>query len=487
MAADAARLEELVESISARLVRLEAISNKAEENKAAEDAEAVGSFTEEQIQVFKQAFDNFDGDSTGEISPTELGDVCKMLGTPVEAQMLEKIMDEVDENSDGVVDFPEFLGMMRKIISNEGDNEGVGAMKMKTLSHYGREALLRWIRNDPNELDGDVTGPAVSGPRRGARRLLMNRMFEWMIYFVILLAAVLSGVQTYPAFHNHIVIETIEHASLIIFIVEIVIKLMAESAGKTHHFFKDGWNTFDFIIVFFLAAMIPFSNGQYDAVRLVRLLRAFRLLKATRVLPKLGLVVETLITSASSVMYIAMFLMLIGYIFAIIGTGPLHDPHPHPRTRMRSWQTALTVRTCTGTSTFRYNDPFHFGNLGTSMLTLFRMSTLDDWTDIMYANMYGCDWGDYIGTVSRDTKPCESEKFGLASVAFCVAFVTLSSFLMLNLFIGVITGAMAEAKDEMYRRKKENARLALAQRMRGKTKRREEKAAKQAAEEMSRE
>lgn len=54
---------------------------------------------------------------------------------------------------------------------------------------------------------------------------------------------------------------------------------------------------------------------------------------------------------------------------------------------------------------------------------------------------------------------------------------------MLNLFIGVITSSMAEAKDEMYRRKKENARLALAQRMRGKTKRKEEKAAQQALQE----
>eukprot|EP01050_Picozoa_sp_SAG11_P020185 SAG11_NODE_3359_length_2501_cov_1.511657_4_plen_90_part_01 len=44
-------------------------------------------------------------------------------------------------------------------------------------------------------------------------------------------------------------------------------------------------------------------------------------------------------------------------------------------------------------STFRDNDPFHFGNLGLAMLTLFRCSTGDDWTDIMYFQAYSCAFG----------------------------------------------------------------------------------------------
>ena len=45
---------------------------------------------------------------------------------------------------------------------------------------------------------------------------------------------------------------------------------------------------------------------------------------------------------------------------------------------------------------FAKNDPMHFGNLQLSLLTLFRASTLDDWTDIMYVNMYGCDRHEYV-------------------------------------------------------------------------------------------
>ena len=44
-----------------------------------------------------------------------------------------------------------------------------------------------------------------------------------------------------------------------------------------------------------------------------------------------------------------------------------------------------------GIEFFRQNDPWHFGNVGLAMLTLFRMATLEDWTDVMYINIYGCD------------------------------------------------------------------------------------------------
>ena len=39
---------------------------------------------------------------------------------------------------------------------------------------------------------------------------------------------------------------------------------------------------------------------------------------------------------------------------------------------------------------FKENDPWHFGTLHISLLTLFRCATLEDWTDVMYINMHGC-------------------------------------------------------------------------------------------------
>ena len=44
-----------------------------------------------------------------------------------------------------------------------------------------------------------------------------------------------------------------------------------------------------------------------------------------------------------------------------------------------------------GVFLFRGNDPVHFQDLSTSLLTLFRVVTLEDWTDVMYIQMYGSD------------------------------------------------------------------------------------------------
>ena len=68
--------------------------------------------SEEQISEFKEAFDLFDKDGDGRITATELGTVMKNLGqSPSEAE-LRDMVNEVDENSDGTIDFQEFLNML---------------------------------------------------------------------------------------------------------------------------------------------------------------------------------------------------------------------------------------------------------------------------------------------------------------------------------------------------------------------------------------
>ena len=58
--------------------------------------------------------------------------------------------------------------------------------------------------------------------------------------------------------------------------------------------------------------------GAVRVLRILRLLRALRILRAAKVFPQLTLVLETLIRSISSVVYIWLFLLLISYIFAIV-------------------------------------------------------------------------------------------------------------------------------------------------------------------------
>ena len=86
---------------------------------------------------------------------------------------------------------------------------------------------------------------------------------------------------------------------LIIFILEIVIKMIAEG-NKPLHFFTDAWNVFDFLIV--AVGLMPFGGNAITALRLVRLLRVLKLVRA---LPKLRILVMGLLLSMSSIAYVA--------------------------------------------------------------------------------------------------------------------------------------------------------------------------------------
>ena len=79
-----------------------------------------------------------------------------------------------------------------------------------------------------------------------------------------------------------------------------------------------------------------------------------------------------------------------------------------------------------GQQLFHAHDPQHWGNLGISLLTLFRIVTLEDWTDVMYTAM---------------------ELHPLAWIYF-VSFVIMGTFVIINLFIAVVLNNLDEAKAE---------------------------------------
>lgn len=78
----------------------------------------VSKLTDEQISEIKEAFQLFDKDGSGYISSKELGMVMRSLGQNPTEQELMDMINEVDVDGSGTVDFPEFLDMMAKKIQN---------------------------------------------------------------------------------------------------------------------------------------------------------------------------------------------------------------------------------------------------------------------------------------------------------------------------------------------------------------------------------
>lgn len=240
-----------------------------------------------------------------------------------------------------------------------------------------------------------------------------SKLFQNFVTFAIIVAGVLVGIATYPDFYarHEGILELLNLIVLIVFIIEIVVKLLAEG-NKPWRYFMDAWNIFDFIIV--AAAFLPFGGSSVAILRLLRLLRVLKLIKA---LPKLQMLVGALLKSIPSMGYVSILLLLLFYIYAVAGVF-----------------------------FFSENDPIHFSDLQTSMLSLFRVVTLEDWTDIMYINMFGCENYGYDGNMDLCTNSVAS---AAGSVTFFVSFVLIGTMIFLNLFIGVIMNGMDEAKAEM--------------------------------------
>jgi len=241
------------------------------------------------------------------------------------------------------------------------------------------------------------------------RRVRDSRWFETFIISVIVAAGIIVGLETsreLMARHGGL-LHFLDRLILWIFVLEILVKMGAEGR-KPWRYFKSGWNIFDFTIV--AVCFLPFG-GEWAAV--MRLARIFRTLRLVTAVPRLQVLVAALLHSIPSMFYVSILLALHFYIYAVMGTF-----------------------------FFRGNDPGHFGDLGLSFLTLFRVVTLEDWTDVMYTAIYGSHVYPAQGAIPVGPEP---HAFGVLAVLYFVTFVIIGGMVMINLFIGVILNSMSEA------------------------------------------
>ena len=249
--------------------------------------------------------------------------------------------------------------------------------------------------------------------------LSRSNFFNQFIIGTILLTGVVVGVQTYKDFaeENATVLNFLDQTILVIFTIEALIKILAEG-HRPFNYFKNPWNVFDFAIVAacLLEPFLQLGGAFLPILRLARILRVLRLITA---IPKLQLLVTCLLKSLPSMFYVSILLFLLFYVYG-----------------------AMAV------FLFGENDPIHFRNLQTSILSLFRVVTLEDWTDVMYINMYGSNAYGYSADDLSKWNPASSQS-PLGAAIFFVSFVLIGTMIVLNLVIGVIMNSMDESNEEI--------------------------------------
>ena len=219
-----------------------------------------------------------------------------------------------------------------------------------------------------------------------------SKFVTFGITVLILINAVTLGMETDKELLAQVgaVLTWIDRTILIIFSIEIALKFYAYRL----RFFRSGWNVFDLLIV--AIAWMP-TNGALSVLRTLRILRVLRLIS---VVPQMRRVVSAIGYSIPGMVSVISVLGLIFYVSAVLATR-LFGTYPDPN--MQEW----------------------FGSIGASAYTLFQIMTLESWS---------------MGVVrpTMDLFPW--------AWTFFLPFIIITSFAVLNFFIGIIVDSMQTAQ-----------------------------------------
>ena len=220
--------------------------------------------------------------------------------------------------------------------------------------------------------------------RARVARLVMTPLFQNCVIGLILFNAITLGLETSASITAQIggLLHVVDRIVLVLFTIEVALRIYA-FRGR---FFRDPWGIFDFLIV--TIAWIP-ATGPLSVLRALRILRVLRLIS---VVPSMRLVVEAMLHALPGMGSIVMLMGLIFYVSAVMAT-----------------------------KLFAEVSPERFGSMGLSLYTLFQMMTLESWSE---ANV-------------RPILPQMPYAW-----MFFVPFILIATFVMLNLFIGVIVDSI---------------------------------------------
>jgi len=226
--------------------------------------------------------------------------------------------------------------------------------------------------------------PRLDGQRGKVQRVLESATFQRGIIALIILNAITLGLETSATAMRAVgaFLILVDGMILTVFVVELLAKLYVYRL----RFHRDPWNIFDLAVV--TIALLP-AVGSLSALRALRVLRVLRLVSAV---PSMRRVVDGLLSAIPGIASIVGLLSLVFYIFSVMAT-----------------------------KLFGADFPEWFGTIGASAYSLFQIMTLESWS---------------MGIV----RPVMLE-YPLAWMFF-VPFILVTTFTVLNLFIGIVVEAM---------------------------------------------
>ncbi|XP_032544479.1 voltage-dependent T-type calcium channel subunit alpha-1I isoform X3 [Chiroxiphia lanceolata] len=224
-----------------------------------------------------------------------------------------------------------------------------------------------------------------------------------------------------------------------VFVFEAVLKLVAFGLRR---FFKDRWNQLDLAIVLLSVMGITLEEIEINAalpinptiIRIMRVLRIARVLKLLKMATGMRALLDTVVQALPQVGNLGLLFMLLFFIYAALGVelfGKLvcNDENP-----------------CEGMSRHAT-----FENFGMAFLTLFQVSTGDNWNGIMKDTLRDC---------SHDDRSCLSNLQFISPLYF-VSFVLTAQFVLINVVVAVLMKHLDDSNKEAQEDAEMDAELEL--------------------------
>jgi len=244
------------------------------------------------------------------------------------------------------------------------------------------------IRQAPVRQSAPTTPLAI--PARCAR-ISEAPAFTVATFVLIVANAAVLGAETYTGVARvwHAELDFLELLFMVAFTTEIVIRLVAHGS-RPGGFFREGWNVFDLVVV--LASFLPVIR---ENATILRLLRLARVLRAVRMFPQVRIILVAAWKSLPGALSFLVVGALVVYVYAMLG-----------------WML------------FAEAMPQHYGSIGRAVLSLFFLMALDGLGDMVREGLEVSRW----------------------TLVYFGSYVLLSSFLLVNLLIGVVITSLEEAR-----------------------------------------
>ncbi|XP_076852259.1 voltage-dependent T-type calcium channel subunit alpha-1I-like, partial [Brachyhypopomus gauderio] len=281
---------------------------------------------------------------------------------------------------------------------------------------------------------------SYSHVRQMIHTLCTSHYLDLFITIIICVNVVTMSLEHYNQPHSlEITLKYCNYFFTSTFVLEAVLKFIAFGVRR---FFKDRWNQLDLAIVLLSIMGITLEEIEISAalpinptiIRIMRVLRIARVLKLLKMATGMRALLDTVVQALPQVGNLGLLFMLLFFIYAALGVelfGELVCNQDYP---------------CEGMSRHAT-----FENFGMAFLTLFQVSTGDNWNGIMKDTLRECPSGEYNCNPSLQ----------FISPLYFVSFVLTAQFVLINVVVAVLMKHLDDSNKEAQEEAEMDAEIEL--------------------------